>query len=78
MRMYYLCRREDVSGTSGIGQIAQVAEFDDGAVVVRWIGSMNRTGVTSTTVFESMRDLLHIHGHEGRTYVELVLDSDAR
>ena len=75
MRMYYLCRNEDVSGTSGIGHIAEIAEFDDGSVVVRWIGTMNRTGITSTTVFSSMEDLLKIHGHEGRTGVELVLDS---
>lgn len=76
MRMYYLCRREDVSGTSGTGHIAELAEFDDRTVVVRWIGSMNATGVASTTVFNSMDDLLKVHGHEGRTHVDLVLDSE--
>jgi hypothetical protein len=76
MRMYYLCRKEDVSGTSGTGHIAEVAEFDDGSVVVRWIGSMNMSGVTSTTVFSSLADLRKIHGHEGRTDVELVLDGE--
>jgi hypothetical protein len=75
MRLYYLSRNEDVSGTSGTGHIAEVAEFDDGAVVVRWIGAMNMSGVTSTTVFSSLNDLLRIHGHEGRTVVELVIDT---
>jgi hypothetical protein len=76
MRMYYLCRKEDVSGTSGTGHIAELAEFDDGAVVVRWVAEMNAVGVASTTVFESINDLLKVHGHEGRTHVDLVLDSN--
>jgi hypothetical protein len=74
MKIYRLCRKEDVSGTSGTGNIAEVAEFDDGSVVVRWIASMNAAGVASTTVFNSLADLLKVHGHEGRTYVETVFD----
>jgi hypothetical protein len=76
MKLYYLCRKEDVSGMSGIGHIAEVAEFDDGSVVVRWIASMNAAHINSTTIFNSMSDLLRIHGHGGRTIVELVADSD--
>lgn len=76
MKMYFLCRKEDVSGTSGTGHIAQVAEFDDGVVVVRWVAEMNAAGVASTTVFNSLGDVLRIHGHEGRTGVDLVVDSE--
>ena len=76
MRMYYLCRTEDISGTSGTGHIAQVAEFDDGTVAVRWIAGMNAAGVESTTIFNSLSDLLKVHGHEGRTCVEPVLDGE--
>jgi uncharacterized protein with GYD domain len=76
MKTYYLCRNEDVSSTSGTGRIAEVAEFDDGAVVVRWIGDMNATGVTSTTVFHSLADMLKVHGHQGRTVLEKDLDHD--
>jgi hypothetical protein len=76
MKTYYLCRREDVSHTSGTGHVAQVAEFDDGAVVVRWLASKNATGVASTTIFNSLEDLLKVHGHEGRTVAEPVLDGD--
>jgi hypothetical protein len=74
MKAYFLCRREDVSGTSGTGHVAQVAEFDDGTVVVRWIASMNAVGVASTTVFNSTDDLLKVHGHQGKTGLHLLLD----
>ncbi|HLG96644.1 MAG TPA: hypothetical protein VKX49_10080 [Bryobacteraceae bacterium] len=76
MRFYYLCRKEDVSHTSGTGHVAEVAEFDDGAVVVRWLASRNATGVASTTIFNSLDDLLKVHGHEGRTVAEPIIDGD--
>jgi len=75
MKAYFLCRREDVSGTSGTGHVAQVAEFDDGTAVVRWIASMNAVGVASTTVFNSVDDLLKVHGHDGKTGLHLLFDS---
>lgn len=75
MRLYHLCRKEDISGTSGTGRVAEVAEFDDGSVVVRWMRDRNAAGVASTTVFNSLADLLTVHGHEGRTDVELVVDT---
>jgi hypothetical protein len=37
MKMYYLRRHEDVSGNSGCGRVAQVAEFDDGTAVLTGI-----------------------------------------
>ena len=76
MRFYYLCRKEDVSRTSGTGHVAEVAEFDDGAVVVRWPASRNATGVASTTIFNSLDDLLRVHGHEGRTVAEPIIDGE--
>jgi hypothetical protein len=76
MKLYYLCRKEDVSGTSGTGHVAEVAEFDDGTVVVRWTRDRNAVRIASTTVFNCMDDLLKVHGHEGKTDVELVVDSD--
>lgn len=48
MRFYYRCLKEAVSHASGTGHVAEVAEFDDGAVVVRWLASKNATGVAST------------------------------
>jgi hypothetical protein len=70
MKTYYLCRSEDVSGKSGTGRVAQVAEFDDGAAVLHWSANTNSCGVSSTEVFASIEDLLKVHGHEGRTILE--------
>ena len=44
------------SRTSGTGHVAQVAEFDDGTVVVRWIASMNAVASQAPTVFNSVDD----------------------
>jgi hypothetical protein len=76
MRFYFLCRKEDVSHTSGTGHVAEVAEFDDGAVAVRWLGSRNACGVASTSTFNSLDDVLKVHGHEGRTVAEPIIDGD--
>lgn len=76
MKTYFLCRTEDVSKTSGTGNVAEIAEFDDKTVAVRWLASTNDTGVASTTIFNSLEDLLKVHGHEGRTVAQLVLDQD--
>jgi len=70
MRIYYLRRHEDVSGNSGCGRVAQVAEFDDGTAVLHWNRGANASGVTSTEVFASVPDLLRIHGHKGRSVLE--------
>lgn len=74
MKAFYLRRHEDVSRTSGIGRVAEVVEFDDGSVAVRWVASMNATRVASTTIFSSLDDLLRVHGHAGKTILEPVLD----
>lgn len=58
MKTYYLRRLEDVSGTSGCGRVAQVAEFDDGAAVLHWNRGANSSGVSSTEVFASIGELL--------------------
>ena len=78
MKFYYLCRKEDVSGTSGTGHVAEVAEFDDGTVVVHWPRDRNAAGVVSTTVFNSIDDVLTVHGHDGKTDVELVYDTNRK
>jgi len=76
MRMYYLRRHEDVSGNSGCGRVAQVAEFDDGTAVLHWNRGANASGVASTEVFSSISDLLRIHGHNGRSVLEPVERED--
>lgn len=72
MKTYYLRRLEDVSGSSGCGRVAQVAEFDDGAAVLHWNRGANSSGVASTEVFASIEDLLRVHGHNGRSRLEAI------
>lgn len=67
-----------MSGTSGTGYVAQIAEFDDGAVAVRWVGTMNASGVSSTTIFNSLDDVKTVHGHNGKSVIELVHDDALR
>ena len=70
MRAFYLRRNEDVSGNSGCGRVAHVAEFDDGTAVLHWNLGANRSGVASTEIFSCISDLLRIHGHDGRSILE--------
>ena len=61
-RRFVLDRREDISGVSGTGIVAEGVEFSDGAAVLRWC-----VGLRSTAVYDSIDDLVAIHGHEGAT-----------
>ena len=76
MKTYYLRRHEDVSGNSGCGRVAQVAEFDDGAAALHWNSGANSSGVSSTEVFASVSDLLRVHGHDGRSVLEPIGQED--
>ena len=70
MKIYYLRRNADVSGNSGCGRVAQVAEFEDGTTVLHWNLGANQSGVASTEVFSSVSDLLRVHGHSGLSILE--------
>lgn len=63
MRTFNLQRDDDETGISGTGVVAQGVEFDDGKVVMRWL-----TDTASYGIYDSMADLVVIHGHGGRTY----------
>lgn len=62
MRRFRLVRTEDVSGSSGTGTVAEGVEFTDGRVALRW-----RVAPCSSAAYDSLEDVLTIHGHEGRT-----------
>lgn len=62
IKTYRLLRKQDVSGVSGTGHIADLALFQDGSCVVRW-----RTEFRSTCVYASFDAALIIHGHGGAT-----------
>lgn len=63
MRDFVLHRRNDATGVSGTGTVAEGVEFADGSVAVRWRGDWR-----STVVYEQgMAAVRHIHGHGGAT-----------
>ena len=69
MKMFYLVRKEDESGVSGTGRVAQGFVFDNGKVAVTWLSEH-----PSTTIYDSIGEVRAIHGHEGKT--EVVFDPD--
>ena len=65
MKRFVLNRKEDVSGVSGVGVVAEGVEFSDGSAAIRWL-----TAKASTTVWNSVDDAVAIHGHGGLTEVK--------
>ena len=63
-RRFGLLRKEDFSGVSGTGLVAEGVQFSDGTCAMRW-----KTATTSTAIYRNIEELEHIHGHEGRTQV---------
>lgn len=64
MRLFHLQRDKDSTGISGTGKIAEGVLFPSGKVVLQWL-----TGTPSVTVFDSMEDMVKVHGHGGNTKV---------
>lgn len=67
---FVLRRNEDVTGVSGTGIVADGAIFPaagKSVCVVRWRGERG-----STVVWDHLGHVKDIHGHDGRTVVELV------
>lgn len=69
MKYFYLQRVEDVSGTSGIGRVAEGVEFSSGQCCLKWL-----TNVSSIAIYDSIKDVEAIHGHEGKTKVIVQYD----
>ena len=64
MKNFVLFRREDETGISGTGVVAEGSMFTDGTCVVRWL-----TEFTSTAIYNGLSDLESIHGHHGKTAI---------
>ena len=64
MTKFWLDRKEDASGISGTGPVAQGFVFDDGKVVLRWLTEFKSIGI-----YDSLSDVEAIHGHEGKTLI---------
>jgi hypothetical protein len=67
MRFFELHRDVDETGVSGTGVVAQGVMFDDGHVALRWL-----TAIAGTTIYSSIHDAEHIHGHGGKTRVVML------
>ena len=67
VKVYKLVRTDDESGVSGTGHIAEVAVFSSGACILSWL-----TRPTSIGVYESLDEMVAIHGHAGKTRVEIL------
>jgi hypothetical protein len=68
MRTFKLVRKEDVSGVSGTGEVAEGVVFHDGQCILSWFGSYH-----SIEVHPNLDTLLSVHGHGGKT--EVVFDT---
>lgn len=64
-KRYLVVRHDDVSGVSGTGPIAEVAEFSDGHAALHWLSKWPLT----TPHPDGITSIEAIHGHEGKTKV---------
>lgn len=63
-RLFQLHRLVDATGVSGTGIVAEGIQYSDGHVSLRWLGR-----VKSTVSYDSILDVVAIHGHGGQTQV---------
>lgn len=64
---FALVRTADPSGVSGVGVVAWGVVFADGRAVTQWTGET--TGVRQIMVWDSLADIVTIHGHDGATRI---------
>ena len=70
--LYWWVRHIDETGMSGLGRVAQVAVFEDGSAVLRWLKNRNMAGVQSTVFYDHVTDLEWVHGHGDKQTGKLV------
>jgi hypothetical protein len=61
-RAFYLERREDPSGVSGTGRVAEGVVFSNGWVALVWLSAC-----PSLAFYPSIENVEAIHGHGGKT-----------
>jgi hypothetical protein len=67
MKRFVLNRSEDISGSSGVGIVAEGIQFTNGRVALTW-----RSSLTSVAIYDSIDILVKIHDHGGRTKIEWI------
>jgi hypothetical protein len=68
VRNFVLVRDKDVTGRSGTGIVAEGVVFMDGIVILKWLCEPYALGI-----YESLEDMISVHGHEGLTHIEYSL-----
>lgn len=71
MKVYRMERKNDVTGFSGTGHVADVVEFDDGTTVIHWRGEF-----ASTVVWDAIAKAIKVHGHDGATRFAEIIQID--
>lgn len=77
-RLFTFRRNTDVSGVSGVGDVAYATEDQKtGEVLVWWVprnlGDEEKCTQPSMSIHPSMKNVIRVHGHEGATeFVEAV------
>lgn len=66
-KRFYLKRNVDISGISGVGIVAAGCQFEDGTVIIKWL-----TTTSSISIFHSLVEMEHVHGHNNSTVVIFV------
>mgnify|MGYP001559845651 CR=1 FL=1 len=74
-RLFVLSREEDVSGISGTGIVADGVMFDE-FVVLCW-RKRPPQNIPSIVVYQNLRAVEQIHGHDGRTKIVWLWPLDA-
>lgn len=64
MKQFWLKRKQDVSGTSGTGIVAEGIIFSNGWCAIHWL-----TQYTSVAFYQSISECEAIHGHNGATEI---------
>jgi len=67
MKRFVLDRRQDETGVSGTGFVAEGVLFDNGKCALAWLSRYR-----SVTVFDSIEEVEIIHGHDGKTVVRWI------
>ena len=64
---FILVRDEDLTGVSGTGVVAEGIIFTSGEVVIHWLREPFSMGL-----YQSLEDVIFIHGHGGRTKMQFI------
>jgi hypothetical protein len=66
IKTFEVHRYHDIHGNSGTGIVAEGVIFSSGKCVLQWLNQ-----VASVAMFDSLDEVIAIHGHGGKTVVLL-------